>query len=479
VFNRVRSRALCVALAVSMLICLAMAAAPAGAAQPGTVPDITWGTSHAEIDKTIGLMRAAGVQWVRTNVPWNAIEPNRKGSYNEGFLSEIDYAIQKARAAGMQVVMPVSDGVPYWASADPHKSGGQWQKTYHPRSYGDYADFFAFVVNRYKAMGVHAYEVWNEPNLKRFWASGVNAGEFAQMLRAAYPAIKAADPDSTVIMGGLSGNDHGYLEQVYRAGGGGSFDAVGIHPYAWGDPSNCWTDASGHNARDAFCGIEEMRRVMVSHGDASKSLWITEMGWSTCQNSASACMQSGVSPAQQALYTTKAFHILDQRYPYVKVALVYNFRNDSWLHDDPRDWEAQTGLLDTHFRPKAAYAAFRAYALAKGGSTAGSYASVRATHRRRTQTSLRVAARGALGTMASGRVGDVHGGRILLRFQRVRHHRWVTMRVRPLSLGTDGAFSLLVRHAGRHGRWRVRAEYRGNRAARPSRSTYLRLRIRG
>ncbi|MEA2391933.1 MAG: polysaccharide biosynthesis protein PslG [Solirubrobacteraceae bacterium] len=476
--HRLRARVLSLALSVSLLLVAALFAVPAGAAAPGTVPDITWGVSHAEIDKTVGLMHDAGVQWVRTNVPWNAIEPDRKGAYNQGFLDDIDYAIQKARDAGMKVIIPVSDGVPYWASADPHKSGGSYEKTYHPRHYSDYADFFAFVVNRYKAMGVHAYEVWNEPNLKRFWASGVNAGEYAQMLRAAYPAIKAADPDSTVISGGLSGNDRGYLQQLYAHGAGHSFDVAGIHDYAWGDPSKCWQDGSGRNAEDAFCGIQEVRKVMVDHGDADKAIWITEMGWSTCQNSSSACMQSGVSRSQQASYTTKAFHILDDRYRYVKVALVYNFRNDSWLHDDPRDWEAQTGLVTTHFTPKPALRAFRDYALGKRGTRASQ------TPRRRTWTSIKVVRRpapgktGRRGALIFGHVGNTHRGLVILRFQLVRGGHWHTARMRAVHLRPDGTFAFIARRAGRHGRWRVRAEFRAGGGAQASRSAYRALRIR-
>jgi hypothetical protein len=476
--HRVRARVLCLALAVSVLLIAAVGAVPAGAAQPGTVPDITWGTSRADIDKTIALMKTAGVQWVRTAIPWNAIEPNRKGVYNEGFLADIDYAIRRCREAGIKVIVPVQDGVPYWASADPNKHDGSWQKTYHPRNYQDFGDFFAFIVNRYKGLGIHAYEVWNEPNLKRFWASGVSAAGFAQMLRAAYPAIKHADPSATVIMGGLSGNDHAYLASVYAHGGGRYFDAVGAHPYAWGDPTKCWTDGSGHKARDAFCGLQETRRVMVENGDRDKAIWITEMGWSTCSNAASGCQQSGVSQVQQADYTTKAFRLLDERYGYVRVALVYNFRNDSWLHDDRGDWEAQTGLLTTHFTPKPAFAAFRAYALTKSSSPDGWVARRLAVARHRTWTSMKVLRRPQRRALVSGHVGGgLTHGRVILRFQRVARHRWVTVSVRPVPLRADGTYAFLVRRAGRHGRWRVRSEFRGSHAYRPSRSHFRRLRL--
>lgn len=507
--HRVRSRVVILALALSVCLFAVVGVTSASAAEPGVVPDITWGSSRPEIDQEIALMQAAGVRWVRTNVPWNAIEPNVKGSYNAAYLADIDYAISKARGAGMQVVMPVADGVPYWASGDPNKSTSpdgthNYQKTYHPANYADYADFFRFVVNRYKAQGVHAYEVWNEPNLARFWASGVSAAEYTQMLKAAYPAIKQADPSATVVLGGLSGNDRTYLQQVYDNGGKGYFDAAGIHDYAWGDPTKCWTDSTGHKAKDAFCGIEEVRQVMVDHGDGDKSIWITEMGWATCNNASSACWNSGVTEAQQADYTTKAYQVLDERYPWVKVALSYNFRNNSWQHDDPGSWEAQAGLVTSNFTPKPAYAAFKAYALSRGGAAAtgasaattsaapinaskprgtdGSGAAATgprqsALRARRTWTTLTVisrisavAARVRLGhgprstTMLRGGVQNATGSRVVLRFQRYRAsaHRWVTITLRAMRLSSRGEFAFRLSHVTGHGRLRVRAEYGGS-----------------
>ncbi len=47
--------------------------------------------------------------------------------------------------------------------------------------------------------------------------------------RPTYPAIKAAEPEATVLLGGLTGNDYTFLEGVYAAGGKGYFDAVGVH----------------------------------------------------------------------------------------------------------------------------------------------------------------------------------------------------------------------------------------------------------
>lgn len=351
--------------ACSKYVILAFAAAAlvgpadAGAAMKGTVPDITWGIPRAEVDRTIALMRDAGVRTIRANVGWSAVERDGKGVYNEGWLAEIDYAIGAARAAGIEVLMPISDGVPYWASADPQRGivdgKPRWNVYYRPRDYDDYGDFVRWAVHRYKVLGVRAYEIWNEPNHRTFWPSGPNAGEYVQMLRAGHAAVKQADPGATVVLGGLAGNDYRYLEQVYELGGGGFFDVAAVHPYTAGvDPMSCWTE-NGSNAEEAWCGIETVRDVMVRNGDAAKELWLTEYGWSS-----SPAASWSVDEATQAAFVTNAFRWLESR-PYVTRAYYYGFRNLYWSGDDPRDWGANLGLLRTDYTAKPAYEAFKAY----------------------------------------------------------------------------------------------------------------------
>ncbi len=343
-----------------------MPLAPAPSASPagpkvGAVADITWGISRAEIDRTIAAMSDVGVEWVRANISWSGGEPLKQGALNEGWLREVDYAVRAARASGIQVLMPIADGVPYWASADPAKhidsAGKHWNKYWRPTRAVDYGRFVRAMVNRYRGMGVHAYEVWNEPNIRRFWPSGPKASEYLPILAAGSRAIRAADPASTVVLGGLSMNDYDYLAQLYKAGAKKHFDVVAVHPYTGSvDPTWCWDQAGRAKlAKDAFCGIEEVRKTMVSNGDAAKGIWLTEFGWSTSTG------DYGVSEAQQAEYLTAALKKMSSSYPYVKAAFWYNFRNDPSLHEAPATYDANLGLLRTNFSAKPAYAAFRAW----------------------------------------------------------------------------------------------------------------------
>ncbi|MEO7556579.1 MAG: cellulase family glycosylhydrolase [Acidimicrobiales bacterium] len=327
----------------------------------GVVSDLTWYMSRPDMDRSIAAMRDAGVQWVRANMTWSTVEPNANGVLDAWWMPELDYAITKAQAAGLKVLMPISDGVPYWASADPAKyvdatGGRHWNKYWKPTNIQDYADFARTIAARYSPMGVHAYEVWNEPNYVRFWPSGPNPVEYAAMLRATYPAIKQADPNATVVMGGLSGNDYTFLQGVYSAGGGAFFDRAAVHPYTNGkDPTLCWYEpGTTRNAKFALCGIEEVRKTMLANGD-SRDLWLTEMGWSTSS------VTNSVSEAAQADYLTKAFTKIES-YPYVANTFWYSFRNNWWTNNDPSDLEANYGLLRVDFSPKPALSAFKAYA---------------------------------------------------------------------------------------------------------------------
>jgi hypothetical protein len=353
-------RSFCAALFVfsataSLLLGLGVSPAEAVARQDkGIVADLTWSINRDAMDREIALLQNADTAWVRLNLNWADLEPE-EGRLDQDLLADVDYAVSQVRAAGMKVLAPIADGVPFWASADPNRfdNGGRYNKFWKPRDFGDYAKFARRMVARYAPRGVHAYELWNEPNYRHFWPSGPSPSDYTAMLRAAYPAIHDADPGATVVMGGLSGNDFRFLRGMYAAGARPYFDAAAVHPYTDSDPSTCWTDPNtGRPSEDAFCGIETVRSVMVAQGDASTQLWLTEFGWSTAPNA-----PHGVSESEQADRLRKAFNKIDD-YPYVGPSFWYNLRNNYWQHNDPDDIEANYGLVRVDFSPKPAYAAY-------------------------------------------------------------------------------------------------------------------------
>jgi polysaccharide biosynthesis protein PslG len=339
---------------------------PAQAAEVGVVADVTWGQTRQDVDREIELLRAAGARWIRANVNWAGLEPDRKGELNDRLLAEYDYAVQRAHAAGLQVLMPIADGVPYWASADPGKhldadGAPAWEVTYRPSDAADYGDIVRRVVEHFSVLGVHTFQVWNEPNHPRFWPSGPSAAAYLPLLRAGYEAAKAADPSATVLLGGLSKSDFYYLEDLYRLGGGAYFDAVAVQPYTFGvDPTASWNGVHDWEDPDrisinAFPAVKEIRASMVAFGDSGKDVWLTGFGYSTTTQ------DGGVTPLHQAAYLRKAYRYVE-RLPWVKALFWYAARNSPFFHDADT-YEGRFGLLTTGWRPKPSYLELRSYAL--------------------------------------------------------------------------------------------------------------------
>lgn len=111
-----------------------------------------------------------------------------------------------------------------------------------PADLGDYARFAGAVAARYQGR-IAGYIIWNEPNLAVNWG-GKNRPDpttYAALLKAAYTAIKAADPDALVISAGLAAtnqqdasalDDRLFLQAMLTAGAAPYFDVLGAMPMA-------------------------------------------------------------------------------------------------------------------------------------------------------------------------------------------------------------------------------------------------------
>jgi hypothetical protein len=327
----------------------------------GVVSAVTWGQTAHQVDTEIQRLKDLGADWVEVTVGWEWFEPDAKGSFNRGALDYWDQAIAKVQAAGFDVLIRIIPSVPYWASADPSKHVGServWNSKWKPEDWAHFADFVHRMASHYAERGIHAYQVWNEPDLSKNWPSGADPAEFARMLSVVYPALKAADPTATVISGGLSYNNYPFLEAMYAAGAQGSFDAVGVHPYTpcRVPPTRSWLDPNGRVAKLSFPALSEIHRTMAAHGDGDKQLWLSEFGWSTSRSG-----ECGVSEQTQAEWLTAAYRNLETM-PFVHSAFWYMSRDNPF---DPSDdgYEARFGLMSSdmgHLKPS--YHALKAYA---------------------------------------------------------------------------------------------------------------------
>jgi hypothetical protein len=215
-------------------------------------------------------MAGSGAESVRVAVRWSAAQPAQAGSLD---LGPIDATVLAAATRGL-TVLPVVQDTPGWAATDPADGAAS-----PPRDPADLAAFMRALVARYgprgsvwtehpevRARPIRAWQVWNEPNLTRYWARQPFARDYVRLLRATRRAVRAADRGARIVLAGLPNRSWQALATIYRAGGRGTFDAVALHPYT-GKPS------------DVVRLVEYARQVMRRHHDARTPVWLTELSW--------------------------------------------------------------------------------------------------------------------------------------------------------------------------------------------------------
>jgi hypothetical protein len=299
----------------------------------------------ATLARDLGDDQTVGARWIRTDVNWASVQQNGASAYD---WTATDAVIRGALARGMQVLATIVY-TPVWA-----RPAGT-SPTYAPDP-SAYATFAAAAARHYAAFGVHAFEIWNEENQVNAWTPAPSAPAYAALLKLAYPAIKAADPSATVVTGGLSPTSSDgtniapvdFLQAVYAAGGEGSFDAVGMHPYCWPAMPG---DAADWSAWYQMYGTSRsLRSVMVAAGDGNLKIWATEYGAPT-----NGPAGTYVSQATQAAMISRAFQVWSG-YSWAGPLFVYQGRDQG---TDTASYDNFFGFLNYDGTPKPAFAAYQ------------------------------------------------------------------------------------------------------------------------
>jgi hypothetical protein len=358
-------------LAVTGLICAAMAAAPAAHAAPrfGIADDAgKYGEGKRSFFREL---RALGMTDNRISVHWH---PDRPRTIVE--KSFLDRALPAARAHGVRVIFHVFAPSPT-------------AMTDSPTAAQEFADFLALLARTYPH--VRDYIVGNEPNQPRFWqpqftpsGRGAAAAAYAELLSRSYDSLKGVDRDIRVIGLGLSGrgNDRAFaltnassspvrflrdLGVAYRASGRRApiMDELGLHPYPQSD-----RDSVLAGNRWPRAGLVDLARVKQAVWDAFAGtgqptveqglrLRIDEIGWQ-------AVVPASARPAYIGRETSATTSEQAQAANYAKlielaacdpsVSALYLLH----LKDDPDLERFQSGLRRADGSVRAAYATVRA-----------------------------------------------------------------------------------------------------------------------
>lgn len=267
--------------------------------------------AQAEIDAAQKLH----ARLVRVEAAWSTFEPTN-ATVDQTALRGMDRLFAAASAAGIRVIVLV-DSTPCWASSAPapvlrrcNPRRAARANAWPPRHASDYAGFVAFLAQRYGRQ-LAAIEVWNEPDQinQLYFAGPHKAARYAVILRAAYRAIKQANPQVPVLGGSLVGSNGVFLRALYAAGIKGFYDGLAVHYYTL-----------------TLTAVRAIHQVQLENGD-NTPLWLDEFGWTSCYpRHSSEQEQACVTPGVQALNMADMLRSL-ARTPYIAAEVVYNLQD--------------------------------------------------------------------------------------------------------------------------------------------------------
>jgi hypothetical protein len=333
------------ALATALLVLLVPAGAQ-GVVAPTSQPPLggvnatglSYGAPPARVRQEIAWAHTLHAHAIRVEIPWATLEPT-PGQIEPKALAFTDSLVNQAAAAGIKVVA-LTMWTPCWASSAPASllsrcrpdNGGKAQAwpPVNPASYGSFA---AFVAARYGSK-LAAIEVWNEPDQSNedYLAGPDKAQHYAELLRAAYPAIKSVDPQMTVLGGSLVGSNGAFLRALYAAGIKGYYDGLSVHFYTL-----------------VLGSLRYLHEVQLQNGDHAP-LWLNEFGWSSCWPRQRTQQEQGcVTKQVQATNIANVFRET-ARTSWIAAEMLYSLQGSR---------SEEFGVLDESGAPKPAFATLR------------------------------------------------------------------------------------------------------------------------
>jgi hypothetical protein len=282
--------------------------------------------TNAEIKRLADL----GFRFARLDLLWNSIE-QQKGHYDFSSYERLVGALASHDIRSLCILAynnPLYDNTPSPPSTvvGPHTDEAR-------QAFGRFAGASAA---KFKGLGV-VWEIWNEPDLPRFWQPKPNPDDYMALTKVAISAMRQSDPNATIVAPALTGLEPKYqeawnfLERCFVLGLLELVDALSVHPYRVGPPESAPYD---------FQRLRSLIARYVPQGKANTPIISSEWGYSL----------TWVSREQQAAYFVRLFliNLLND----IPLSIWYDWQDDG---PDPRQQEQNFGIITWNGQPKEAY----------------------------------------------------------------------------------------------------------------------------
>ena len=288
------------------------------------------------------LLSGSGADFVRVPIGWANQQPTPL-TYN---WRNMDAIKQELASRGLKPLWVISSA-PCWAQLDLTCSPKDTAMAPASLFYGAYANFIVQVAKRYPDST--AIQVWNEPNIPKFWRPAPSSSAYRSLLTQTLSAVTAAGVKVPIVFGApspVSAADAKadptkiptttFFNQVLN-GGMPNLDAVAVHPYSFLEGGDQIA-----NSIERFDEAEAVLKNLVPN----VPVWVTEVGFTTSG-------RHRVSAQEQADALTSVYRAFVQRG--VKLITVHRFFDDS---TPPYPFEAGMGVIAAdQSTPKPAYCA--------------------------------------------------------------------------------------------------------------------------
>lgn len=245
------------------------------------------------------LLQNTRSNWIRNTIFWPSVEPNDRNP-NQYRWGPAD-SLTRAAVDNCANMIITIDNTPAWAATEGERSPFKSNLT------SEFVEFVTALVERYDGDGIddapsgaviNHWEFYNEPDFGGTHETdgwGNHGARYAEMLKAVYPAVKAANPKAKVIFGGIAYNlfvnEHPqglfvrqFLENVLKAGGDGTyFDYMNVHHYPFPNNRENWTDSKSSGLVEKIGVIKDL---LAKYGQGDIPVMVTEVGWHNDDNDA-------------------------------------------------------------------------------------------------------------------------------------------------------------------------------------------------
>ena len=311
-------------------------------------------------------MGQAKVGSLRFEVHWAGVNPS-PGVYD---WSNDDKVVTDAARNNIRLI-PFIFSTPQWvAKLDGRNCSPANCLTYAPQKAAALAawkDFLREFMRRYGPNGtfwtlnptvpktpIRVVQIWNEQNSDSFYKPKPNVKKYAKLLEASDEVIRAEDPGTEIILGGMFGTPRqgqppaisawDFLRKLYDIRGAKKhFDGVAPHPYA--------SQVSKVEAQ-----VELLREEMKAARDSKAELWVTEVGWAS--GGPPNPLNKGRKGQAQKLKELFKFFLKKRKSWNVETVEWYSWRDNEATGTGLCTWCPFSGLLTEDFGEKPAFKEF-------------------------------------------------------------------------------------------------------------------------